>query len=733
MKSFIKKHWYFIFLPAVLLTFTGCDLLFAIILAVLGGGNSNTTVIDAGKIEKVYAIAGDKEICVYWESGDLTGYTVDVTCDTTNVNKTFSNKENAYVFTGLNNGCEYTFTVSTSVNSVSARGTPFSGSVKSVSYGSGSYGSGSNACIEVDKTDKSVIKITGVSGKSVQVVNVNHGTNEIPATSLARAYVSGIENSSRTADASGKGTDIFECTDDETLSSGLGFIREFVPPTEIEIEPASSSRSLNLTEETYIKTAPKVGQCRYVYVDNDSNISKFKPKMATLRAIGYNGGNTVTSEDSSCNVDNSKIDCLVWVVNEYWDTSSAGNKVNADVCRDIAEKFSENYKFEQKIFGDISSEMYSSNSKEASLVDMSDGKSGDYVNIVLYDIGVDYNSDKPCGVVGYFYSKDYIMNPSTSYEDVKSGLLSDLSRCSNEGKFFYIDTPFANLSGVSKNGYEYNGTGNASETVISTLFHEFQHMINFAQKNLNGVQVTNTDTWYNEMLSMLSEDLMGKVLGISEEEKVDVSRLRGYNNYYFLSGLAEYRNDDYAVVSYSTAYALGAYLARNYGGAELVHEISTNRYYGAESIVNAVNEINKTNKTFDQLVDEVVKASVFRDSFASVKGLPTFNKAPAESTNISDGTKTTSLKGINLFGEDYKYQLNKDNPSLYNYGPVNFIPTSNYNIRSQGFIVYGHGTAGYDEVTVYVAPRNSGEKVMICIQDARKSTDKDTAAVKTQQ
>ncbi len=724
MKSFIKKHWYFIFLPAVLFVFTGCDLLLGVLLALLGG-NSNMSQLDNGEIGNVYAIAGDKEICVYWESGDLTDCTVTVSCDTINVRKTFSNKENAYVFTGLKNGYEYSFTVSTRVNEVSAKGTPSSGNVRPVSYSNGS-----NACIEVG--NESVIKISGVKGKSVQAVNVNHGTNEIPATSLARTYVSGIENSSRTADASGKGTDIFECTDDETLSSGLGFIREFVPPTEIEIEPASSSRSLNLTEETYEKNAPKVGQRRYVYVDNDSNISRFKPKMATLRAIGYDGGNKVTS-DSCDSVDESKIDCLVWVVDEYWGTSSAGNKVDANVCRDIAEKFSKNYKFEQKIFGDISSEMYSSNSKEASLVNMSTGKSGDYVNIVLYDIGVDYNSDKPCGVVGYFYSKDYIMNPSTSYEDVKSGLLSDLSRCSNEGKFFYIDTPFANLSGVSKSGYEYKGTGKASETVISTLFHEFQHMINFAQKNLKGVQVTNTDTWYNEMLSMLSEDLMGESLGISSEEKVDVSRLRGYNNYYFLSGLAEYRNDDYAVVSYSTAYALGAYLARNYGGAGLVHEISTNRCYGAESIVNAVNKINNTNYTFDQLVDEVVKASVFRDSFASGKGLPTFNKAPAKSTNISYGTKTTSLKGINLFGEDYKYQLNKDNPSLYNYGPVNFIPTSNYNIRSQGFIVYGHGTAASDEVTVYVAPRNSGEKVMICIQDARKSTEKDTAAVKTQQ
>ncbi len=87
-------------------------------------------------------------------------------------------------------------------------------------------------------------------------------------------------------------------------------------------------------------------------------------------------------------------------------------------------------------------------------------------------------------LAGYFYSVDlYPRDPkNTSY------------RLSNERKIFYI---------------KY---GMADTTTFGTLAHEFQHMINYYQKNktLNyNASMIKEDTWINESLSKYSEEVCG--------------------------------------------------------------------------------------------------------------------------------------------------------------------------------------------------------------------------------
>ena len=87
-------------------------------------------------------------------------------------------------------------------------------------------------------------------------------------------------------------------------------------------------------------------------------------------------------------------------------------------------------------------------------------------------------------LAGYFSSVDLYerKNNSTSY------------RISNESKIFYI---------------KY---GMADTTTFGTLAHEFQHMINYYQKNKTldyNAQMIREDTWLNESLSKYSEEVCG--------------------------------------------------------------------------------------------------------------------------------------------------------------------------------------------------------------------------------
>ncbi len=97
------------------------------------------------------------------------------------------------------------------------------------------------------------------------------------------------------------------------------------------------------------------------------------------------------------------------------------------------------------------------------------------MSIVLLDI------DK--NTIGYFWAIDL-------YENRNSGSYI----YSNEGKFLYMD---------------YNISGS---NLYGTIAHEFQHMINYYQKNKTlayDATRVNEDTWINEGLSMFSEEVCG--------------------------------------------------------------------------------------------------------------------------------------------------------------------------------------------------------------------------------
>ncbi|PKL24471.1 MAG: peptidase M30 [Spirochaetae bacterium HGW-Spirochaetae-3] len=193
------------------------------------------------------------------------------------------------------------------------------------------------------------------------------------------------------------------------------------------------------------------------------------------------------------------------------------------------------------------------------------------IHIVLADIEDD---DEPNGgIVGYFWSLNNFTNAylaGTPYANL-----------SNERIMFVLDSVmFANPVGGGDDAVWSTADDWALE-VYSTLAHEFQHMISFYQRSIVR-DSDGADVWIDELCSMLAEDLLAERMGVPGPRGVDPSdgsagpsdntegRMPLFNRYsYFPLAVTS----SYDVYDYSTTYAFGAWLARNYGGASLLRSL----------------------------------------------------------------------------------------------------------------------------------------------------------------
>ncbi len=448
------------------------------------------------------------------------------------------------------------------------------------------------------------------------------------------------------------------------------FIGEELPGLRLSSSSRFASQSLSTVSANSLSAEKdwSVGEKKSIYVDTDTSMSTFSQKSATLRAKSEN--------------------CYVWIVDDYFSESAGGAKAGTAIAKKYAEKFEEMYPYITKVFGGESDEIL--NLSSDAIVDIKTlSDTGEKINIVVYDIGNDYGSSSQTGVAGYFYSKDYYY-ASPAYLALNSSY--ELVGKSNVGKYFYIDSVYAN--------------SNFSDT-ISTLAHEFQHMVNFNQKDMASLKsvlagtsskTLSSDANYNEMLSMLCEDMMQEKLGLGDSASPK-SRIQTFNAYYWMSGMREYRNDDNSVLSYSTAYAFGSWLARQYGGAALVKKISTNFYVGNESIVNAVNALNGTSKTFDDLFAEFTVAVTGISS--SHSSFYTHNQNAAQSIAYNSYYYPMTAfdlwgSSFSLAGTTFQTKMNGYKYSRYDfYGPYVFSNAYAVDLRPEyGMIIHGVGKYG---------------------------------------
>ena len=298
----------------------------------------------------------------------------------------------------------------------------------------------------------------------------------------------------------------------------------------------------------------------------------------------------------------------------------------------------------------------------------------DYITILLYDIAVDGNKDdyNSGGIVGYFSSGNNYLE--SYYQD------------SNERLMFAMDA----VRYADKDGALWDKTDFWPQSVFSTLAHEFQHMIHYYQKQIV-FDVSSSDTWLNEMCSMVAEDLLADKIGVAGPRGVDPptegsasvpdncssSRISTYNYWNNDSLTIWGGGGDDILRSYASTYAFGAYIARNYGGAALFRDIVQNGWTDELAVTEAIAEQGYGIITFKDLLIEWAEASIISGSIGSVKA---YNRGVFVQSSPTDPDGSGyNLGSINLYNYDADDGVNNpagSGPVLYGNESGTFNPAS---------------------------------------------------------
>ncbi len=303
----------------------------------------------------------------------------------------------------------------------------------------------------------------------------------------------------------------------------------------------------------------------------------------------------------------------------------------------------------------------------------------DTVVILLYDI--DNDNSTSGGTVGLYHPKDNYKTTSIS--------------TSNERIMFYLDAVL--LATPDPITGTWDATDYWPEQMVSTLVHEFQHMVHFYQKTTLRASGTGTDTWLNEMASMATEDLLADKIfsdgprGVAYNDYTagaadnTSGRLPLYNYYNDIS-LIQWLSGDDVYESYSIAYAFGAYLARNFGGAELFREIVLNPYVDEQAVTAGLAEVGSS-ETFATVLRKWGAANLHSDNTTAEAGF-VYNSGVAF-TSAAGGIDYT-LGSINLYNYTYG---GRDGLYLYTASPVgtwNPKPASNTYYRAGSGLTGSH-------------------------------------------
>ena len=422
----------------------------------------------------------------------------------------------------------------------------------------------SNFDVSVSKTTQffnidsgvGTVTINNLENKSLYLVSQNNSPKTIQTEKAMKiAEISAAGRAVFSDD--GVISDEYEILSEEELDITQGFKGVTLPRLKAEDSKLNTSEGRAAT--AYGSYTPgdavTVGSQKMLYVDSNKELTAYSAKQGKAEYIGKY--------------------CIVWsIIND--------KILDIESIKEIANTFDYFYEAEREIFGKESDKLYIYDGASYRLDDMArHTNTGTKVNIVIYNI------TNP-SVIGYFYCKDYYETEEELFKTCgKTYRASNPAKYSNGGKYFYINYRYA------------DGPAQNKRLAESTLIHEFQHMINYSVKDMNGIY---SEDWYNEMLSMLAEDMFSTQIN-SGSKAPAVMRMNTFRNYYYKSGLKEFST----TYSYGTAYAFGAWLVRNFGGADLVRLIMSNRKANEDSIIDAVNTLSSKKYTFDSLFNEYVK------------------------------------------------------------------------------------------------------------------------------
>ncbi|MGV8964476.1 MAG: M30 family zinc metallopeptidase [Candidatus Saccharimonadaceae bacterium] len=388
-------------------------------------------------------------------------------------------------------------------------------------------------------------------------------------------------------------------------------------------------------------------------------------RYSTLVPEKYIVGNSMLFNDDAGNSQLSTVrkiisahgkNLYVWVADDCWGpTSSKRYNVTQQMVDAFAPKFlnpgndNDIYEWVSNIGG-----APWGNSRYNNVIPDTDD-----IHIWLTDID---NDNKTSGQVtlGYFFARDNYLKTSFA--------------SSNEKLMFTID---AVIFATTTNG-TWELSHNLPKQMVSALAHEFTHMIYFYQNNvLNGFS---GNTAINEMCTQSVEDLVANKIMADGPRGVSYStptagysgnmngRLPLYNSYNDYSLVEWSSNQSETLLNYSKTYALGAYLMRNYGGANFIRELIQNSSTGINSIVDAVNSNGGGGLSYEDILQRFGAANLLSDN-TSMDVRYRFNTGGAWSTSTINGINY-QLGSVNL----YNYA---PTPSIYSELPTNQKPGSN--------------------------------------------------------
>jgi len=445
------------------------------------------------------------------------------------------------------------------------------------------------------------------------------------------------------------------------------------PPTHL----ANKLPKLDAAEELRIIGHPAATRYHATpsFIQDNSYLLRGPSPLASSNSVGdkydfwvetvFNNGNFIQREATLQAIGEY---CKIWVI----PNSDYSKTITRTQAETLVQKFDIVYSVETNLLG------YEFGGGPSG----SGGVDGDpKIHILVYDIGKDYG--------GYFWAKDYKTQSQLNAEG--KGWKT------NNAEIFYIGAELMNKD---------------PDFIYSSLIHEFQHMVNYNVKNIKN-NITPED-WYNEMLSLMAEDVMSSLIGISTSSSGHIQqRIPLFLAGYFSIGITEWSEYD-NTLSYSHKYAYGAYLLRNYGGAVILKEIMSNNLADEASITTALNKAYGSGINFQYTLKRFGEALLYTRPLPS--GAMTFDKTVTNTIN-----RITYISyGFNIWKIKNPSPSAVDNMHYYfdGYGP--FIISHEYwaDMPSYSIALFSHESwlnITGDVLIILERPGNSNIKFLLMV------------------
>ena len=389
--------------------------------------------------------------------------------------------------------------------------------------------------------------------------------------------------------------------------------------------PAPSARS-SRRARAQAQPDPVAEGDRFTFYDLDDD-RNLVPIPATARSVVTDGSRTAA----------------FWVADDDWGTgcSGAGPCVTAEMVDAMADRFlrpgagNDIHDWMTAIYG----EPWGPH-EGATLIPPAAARE---IHIVLYDISRD-GAPAPgeCRAVGYFWARhNFLRDPDDPGPQLTAERLA-----------FFMDSPWLAIP----DGPTWEITDRRPTSSISTLAHEFQHMIHFYQKPV--LRDTGSETWLNEMASEVAEDLTADKMmvpgprGVAYDDPTagEPGNRSGRLPFYNLFNDQPVTVWNSKIADYAGKYAFGAYLARTYGGAELFSEIVQSDKAGFVAVEAALKALGH-DVPFGQLVADWGVATLLSDDTAAAAPYR-YNRGAWTTSQV--GGEEYRLGSINLY--NYRYE-----------------------------------------------------------------------------